>query len=76
MAIYNIFDIGHTAIAQFKCVSIEYFVELMVRWEAFVHCLEERFANICFYVLGERWAVPGNMPFSRFSILFVFFLIL
>lgn len=54
MARDNVLYIGHTAIACFNCVSVEYFMQRARRWEMLIEKLQEISSDVGFNGFAER----------------------
>ena len=61
MTVNGLFDVGHTGVADFDCIPVEYFVKHMVLMEFFVYDLEECFADIGSDVFAIGWIVSGSI---------------
>ena len=66
MVIYYSSDVAHAAVAQFKCVSIENFMESVRFGAMLVHEGEETFSYVGCYVLTVRGGLNHVMFLGRF----------
>ena len=54
-------EIGHAAVADLDCVTVEDFVEHLTFRELFVEDFKERSFNIGSHVLAKRWFIPNDV---------------
>ena len=63
MSLQDLAHVRHATIAEFNGVSVNQFVEVVVRWEVPVQYVEELMADGC--NVGALWRVePGYVSFS------------
>ena len=64
---YYAFHVWHAAIAYFEIASVAIFSELVAGIaKMLVNQSQELFADVCAYVLAERWIKPYNIARSAF----------
>ena len=65
VAIYQLFDVGHAAVAEFQGVSVEYFPQLVARRERSVDEAYKLSSDVGFDVHVIWWVEPYNISSSR-----------
>jgi len=61
VAIYQLLDVGHAAVAEFQGVAIEYFPLLVARRERSVDETDELFCDVGSDILVIWWIEPYNI---------------
>ena len=59
MAIYELLDVGHAAVAEFQGVSVEYFPQLVARRERSVNEADTLSTDVDVFVIW--WVEPYNI---------------
>ena len=64
MAIYQLLDVGHAAVAEFPGVSVEYFSQPMACRERSVDEADELSSDVSFDISVIWWVEPYNISSS------------
>jgi len=64
VAIYYFFDVGHAAVAELYCVSVENFPQFVDRWKRSFNKADERTSDVGFDVFVVWWIKPYNISLS------------
>ena len=61
MAIYQLLDVGHVAVAEFQSVSVKYFPQFAARRRRSIDEADERSSDVGLDILVIWWIEPYNV---------------